>query len=205
MSHSSGQQRGPYVTMACTNCRRRHTKCSEEAICTYCATRNLKCIYVKSGKKRGPKATKSTNNVFESNFDEAANIEQEQPFTLAENQFNTSIPSYFNYSQEPQPMQSDFFSNQICTDTNYIMPNSNTSINFSDMFFLPNNYNNSFSFSSSHSSSSTIASSLDNFPNNPFTLSFSSSHSPALFPSSTSFPSSSITSNLDYLNTFRTI
>ncbi|CAG8596511.1 44465_t:CDS:2 [Gigaspora margarita] len=126
MSHSSGQQRGPYMTMACTNCRRRHTKCSEEATCTYCATRNLKCTYVKSGKKRGPKATKRTNNVFESNFDEAANIEQEQPFTLTENQFNTSIPSYFNYSQEPQPMQSDFFSNQICTDTNYIMPNSNT-------------------------------------------------------------------------------
>ncbi|CAG8827298.1 30552_t:CDS:1, partial [Gigaspora margarita] len=74
MSHSSRQQRGPYVIMACTNCRRRHTKCSEEATCTYCAKRNLKCTYLKSGKKRGPKATKRTDNVFESNFNEAANI-----------------------------------------------------------------------------------------------------------------------------------
>ncbi|CAG8812991.1 30319_t:CDS:2, partial [Gigaspora margarita] len=97
MSHSSGQQRGPYATTSCTNCRRRHTKCSEEATCT--------------------------------NF---ANIEQEHTFTLTEYQFITSIPSYLNYDQEPQQMQSEFSPNQICTDNNYIMPNSNTSINFSD-------------------------------------------------------------------------
>ncbi|CAG8802179.1 27776_t:CDS:2, partial [Gigaspora margarita] len=123
MSHSSGQQRGPYVTTACTNCRRKHTKCSEEATCAYCASHNLKCTYVKSGKKRGPKATKRTDNVFESNFDEAANIEQEHTFTLAEYQFCTSIPSYFNYfnyDQEPQPMQSDFFSNQLFTNNKKI-------------------------------------------------------------------------------------
>ncbi|RIB07382.1 hypothetical protein C2G38_2214598 [Gigaspora rosea] len=190
MSHSSGQQRGPYVTTACTNCRRKHKKCSEEATCTYCASHNLKCTYVKSGKKRGPKATKRTDNVFESNFNEAVNIEQEHTFTLAEYQ---SIPYYFNYGQELQPMQSDFFSNQIYTGTNYIVPNSN-------MLFLPNN---SFSFSSSNSSSSSIASSLDNFPNNFFTFSSSSSHSPSLFSFSTSFPSSSIASNLDYLDQFR--
>ncbi|KAF0434016.1 hypothetical protein F8M41_004938 [Gigaspora margarita] len=202
MSRSSGQQRGPYATTACTNCRRRHAKCSEEATCTYFASHSLKCTYVKSGKKRGPKTTKRTDNVFESNFNEVANIEQEHTFTLTEYQFSTSIPSYFNYGQEPQQIQSEFSLNQISTDNNYIMPNSNTSINFSDKFFLPNN---SFSFSSSHSSSSSITSSLDNFPNNFFTFSSSSSHSPSLFPFSTSFPSSSIASNLDYLNPFRPI
>ncbi|KAF0483899.1 gpi mannosyltransferase 2 [Gigaspora margarita] len=167
MFHSSGQQRGPYAITACTNCRRRHAKCSEEATCAYCASHNLKCAYVKSGKKRGPKVTKRTDNVFESNFDEAANIKQEHPFTLTEYQFSTSIPSYFNYGQEPQQIKSEFSLNRICTDTNCIMSNSNTSINFSDMFFLPNNY---FSFSSSHTSSSSITSSLNNFPNNFFTF-----------------------------------
>ncbi|CAG8841578.1 27026_t:CDS:2 [Gigaspora margarita] len=171
MSHSSGQQRGPYVTTACTNCRRRHTKCSEEATCAYCASHNLKCTYIKSGKKRGPKATKRTDKVFENNFNEAANIEQEHTFTLTEYQFSTSIPSYFSYGQ----IKSEFSPNQICTDTNYIMPNSNTSINF------------------------------NNFPNNFFTFSYSSPHSPSLFPFSTSFDSSSIASNLDYLNPFRPV
>ncbi|CAG8659141.1 43138_t:CDS:1 [Gigaspora margarita] len=123
MSHSSGQQRGPYATTSCTNCRRRHAKCSEEATCTYCASHNLKCTYVKSGKKRGPKATKKTDNVFESNFDDAANIEQEHTFTLTEYQFITSVPSYFNYDQELQQMQSEFSPNQICSDNNYIMSN----------------------------------------------------------------------------------
>ncbi|CAG8816199.1 6395_t:CDS:2 [Gigaspora margarita] len=114
MSHSSGQQRGPYATMSCTNCRRRHAKCSEEATCINCASHNLKCTYVKSGKKRGPKTTKKTYNVFESNFDETTNIEQEHTFTLTDYQFITSIPSYFFYDQEPQQMQSEFSPNQIC-------------------------------------------------------------------------------------------
>ncbi|CAG8854001.1 39620_t:CDS:1, partial [Gigaspora margarita] len=46
-----------------------------------------------------PKATKRTDNVFESSFGEAVNTEQEHPFTLIKYQFRTSIPSHFNYGQ----------------------------------------------------------------------------------------------------------
>ncbi|KAF0436097.1 fungal-specific transcription factor domain protein [Gigaspora margarita] len=111
MSHPRRQQRGPYATMACINCRRRHAKCSEEATCTYCASHSLKCIYVKSG-------------------------------------------------EEPQLIQSGVFPNQVYIDTNYMMPNNSTPINFSDTFPLLNNSFSS-SFSSSSSSSSSIATNLD--------------------------------------------
>ncbi|KAF0507672.1 hypothetical protein F8M41_018957 [Gigaspora margarita] len=142
MSHPRG--RGPYAATACTNCRQRHAKCSEESTCAYCASHNLKCIYVKSVKKRGPKATNRTVNIFESSFEQ-------------EHQFGISIPSYFVYGEDPQPIQIGFFLNQEYINTNYIMPNNNALINFSDTFPLPNNS----SFSSSSSPSSSIASNLD--------------------------------------------
>ncbi|KAF0507673.1 fungal specific transcription factor [Gigaspora margarita] len=126
MSHPRG--RGPYATMACTNCRQRHAKCSEESTCAYCASHKLTCVYVKSVKKRGPKATNRT--VFEQ-----------------EHQFGISMPSYFEYGEEPQPIQSGAFLNQNI-------------INFSDTFSLPNN-TISFSVTSSYSPSSSIASNLD--------------------------------------------
>ncbi|CAG8624057.1 34827_t:CDS:2 [Gigaspora margarita] len=62
MPNISRQQR---ATNACTNCRKKHVKCSEETICTYCASHNLKCIYVNLVKKRGPKAANRPANVFE--------------------------------------------------------------------------------------------------------------------------------------------
>ncbi|CAG8602649.1 13800_t:CDS:1, partial [Dentiscutata heterogama] len=52
------------------------------------------------------------SNVFESNFIETVNIEQEHTFTSNEIQFSISILSYFNYDKELQLIQSDFFSNQ---------------------------------------------------------------------------------------------
>ncbi|CAG8846735.1 6069_t:CDS:1, partial [Racocetra persica] len=81
MSYLSRQQRGSYATNVCTNCRRKHAKCSEEAICTNCASHNLKCIYVKPTTKRGPKAANRSTNVFEDNSGEAPNIEQEHTMT----------------------------------------------------------------------------------------------------------------------------
>ncbi|KAF0507671.1 hypothetical protein F8M41_018956 [Gigaspora margarita] len=49
------QRRGFYVTRACTNCQQRHAKCSGGAMCKRCTLRNLDCIFIDSGKKRGPK------------------------------------------------------------------------------------------------------------------------------------------------------
>ncbi|CAG8852258.1 2351_t:CDS:1, partial [Racocetra persica] len=45
----------PYATIACINCRKNHKKCSGAVTCTNCAKYNLKCIFINSGKKRGPK------------------------------------------------------------------------------------------------------------------------------------------------------
>ncbi|CAG8536241.1 16207_t:CDS:1 [Dentiscutata erythropus] len=44
-----------YVKQACTNCRAKKEKCSGEEKCSNCIRRNKECIYVSSGKKRGPK------------------------------------------------------------------------------------------------------------------------------------------------------
>ncbi|KAF0469050.1 hypothetical protein F8M41_025665 [Gigaspora margarita] len=49
------QRRGFYVTRACTNCQKKHAKCSGGAKCKRCTLRNLECTFIDSGKKRGPK------------------------------------------------------------------------------------------------------------------------------------------------------
>ncbi|CAG8766195.1 14381_t:CDS:1, partial [Gigaspora rosea] len=54
-SRQQRRQRGFYVTKACTNCQRKHTKCSGRETCERCALRNLECTFIESGKKRGPK------------------------------------------------------------------------------------------------------------------------------------------------------
>ncbi|CAG8518696.1 16610_t:CDS:2 [Cetraspora pellucida] len=50
---SSGKLRS-YATNACTNCQKRHVKCSGVVTCTNCKNRNLDCEF-KLSKKRGPK------------------------------------------------------------------------------------------------------------------------------------------------------
>ncbi|CAG8722675.1 8776_t:CDS:2, partial [Dentiscutata erythropus] len=168
----------------CTNCRKKHIKCSEGVTCTYCASYNLQCTYAKSFKKRGPKAANRATNGFENYFYEAVNTEQDHVLTSNEFQFGVSTPYYFNGSEEPQPIQSDFFPYQVHIDTNYIMQNNNTPVNFkpqpiqSDFFpyqvhidtnyimqnnNTPVNFNDTFSLpnnSSSSPSSSSIASNL---------------------------------------------
>ncbi|CAG8447116.1 4594_t:CDS:1 [Dentiscutata heterogama] len=49
------KRRGFYVTRACTNCQKKHTKCSGGVHCERCTLRNLECTFINSGKKRGPK------------------------------------------------------------------------------------------------------------------------------------------------------
>ncbi|RIB09586.1 hypothetical protein C2G38_2208529 [Gigaspora rosea] len=63
------QQRGPYATKACTNCRQKHAKCTGEAPCERCTRLNLVCIFNESGKKRGPKKNnKPPEEVYMSNY-----------------------------------------------------------------------------------------------------------------------------------------
>ncbi|CAG8474313.1 5629_t:CDS:2 [Gigaspora rosea] len=140
--------RGRYATNACTNCRKRHLKCSEGTTCTNCALHNLECIYIKPVKKRGPRTVNESTYVFENNFDDTASIEQEHSLTSTGYQFSTFTPSYV--VEEFQPIQSNFFLSQEYTDTIYVMPNNNIPVNFSSIFFLPINY-----------SSSSIVSNLD--------------------------------------------
>ncbi|KAF0483897.1 hypothetical protein F8M41_023179 [Gigaspora margarita] len=135
MSYSSRRRRGPYAIKASTNCRKKHLKCSEGVNCTNCLSHNLQCIYDKSIKKRGPRKVNRSIYVFENNFYETASIEQEH--TPTEYQFSTFIPSYF--IEEPQPIQSDFFLNQVDINIDYIMANNNSTVNYSNSFSLPNN------------------------------------------------------------------
>ncbi|KAF0532975.1 hypothetical protein F8M41_010830 [Gigaspora margarita] len=65
------RQRGPYATMACTNCQQKHAKCSGKTICKYCILHNLECIFIDSGKKRGPRAKRelrTNRRHFEENY-----------------------------------------------------------------------------------------------------------------------------------------
>ncbi|CAG8825829.1 35750_t:CDS:1, partial [Racocetra persica] len=114
MSFSNRQQRGHYATNACTNCKTKHAKCFEEAICTNCASHNLECIYVKPVKKRGPKAANRSANVFEDNSGEVPNIEREHSST----QFSVPIPFYLDYNEEFQSIQNSCFSH---SNTNEII------------------------------------------------------------------------------------
>ncbi|CAG8500116.1 10042_t:CDS:1 [Cetraspora pellucida] len=61
-------QRGPYVTKACTNCQQKHLKCSGKAVCKHCTLYNLKCIFIDSGKKRGPKKNHRNHRLFDQNY-----------------------------------------------------------------------------------------------------------------------------------------
>ncbi|RIB05708.1 hypothetical protein C2G38_573891 [Gigaspora rosea] len=49
------ERRGFYATKACINCKKRHVRCSGGETCKRCRLLNLECIYIDSGKKRGPK------------------------------------------------------------------------------------------------------------------------------------------------------
>ncbi|CAG8630285.1 9773_t:CDS:1, partial [Scutellospora calospora] len=60
----SKRLRTSYATKACTNCQRKHAKCSGEIPCINCTEKSLECCILITGKKRGPK-TKRHNNIAE--------------------------------------------------------------------------------------------------------------------------------------------
>ncbi|CAG8746405.1 4679_t:CDS:1 [Dentiscutata erythropus] len=53
-------RRGPYATKACVNCRQRHIRCSGNVPCNHCTQRSVECVFINSGKKRGPKTSQSS-------------------------------------------------------------------------------------------------------------------------------------------------
>ncbi|CAG8768856.1 7761_t:CDS:1, partial [Racocetra persica] len=96
-----------------------------------------------------PKVSSGSTNGFESNFDEAANIEREHALTSTGYKFGVFIPIYLDYNEEPQSIQG-LLPNQINFDT--IMANNGMPVNLSDTHSLPSNFS---------SSSPSIASNLD--------------------------------------------
>ncbi|CAG8586091.1 5609_t:CDS:1, partial [Racocetra persica] len=136
MTSPNRQRRGRYATNACTNCRKRHVKCSQGSqgtACTNCASRNLMCTYTIPN-KRGPKVSSGSTNGFENSFGEAESIERGYEFDL--------IPNYRDYIEETQSVQGGLFPNQIQFNT--IMPNNGMPINISDAYSLPSNFSSSF-------------------------------------------------------------
>ncbi|CAG8636325.1 897_t:CDS:2 [Gigaspora margarita] len=82
------QQRGSYVTRACTNCQRNHKKCTGKVSCERCTQHNLVCIFSDLGKKRGPKTNngKRPKQVYVSNgssFDGSSMLMQDHASTLS--------------------------------------------------------------------------------------------------------------------------
>ncbi|KAF0532977.1 hypothetical protein F8M41_010832 [Gigaspora margarita] len=94
------QQRGFYVTRACTNCQKKHLKCSGRASCERCTLRNLECTFIDSGKKRGPKTDAKLVNVSngsENYFDGTSVLPSIIPNPM---QAYASTLSLFGYSQQ---------------------------------------------------------------------------------------------------------
>ncbi|CAG8739278.1 25136_t:CDS:2 [Dentiscutata erythropus] len=88
------QQRGRYATNACTNCRKKHIKCSEETTC-------------------------KSVNVFECNFDKVPNIEHENTLT----QSSVPISLCLNYNNTNDIMRNNnvpvnFFGNTFSLPNN---------------------------------------------------------------------------------------
>ncbi|CAG8602883.1 11759_t:CDS:1, partial [Dentiscutata heterogama] len=147
--HQQGQKqpkkRGPYTTKACTNCRKKHAKCTGKAFCERCTRLNLECTFDNSGQKRGPKKNGKLSeevndlNDLRNDFDRnpmlvsaVSNAMQSHVSTLSSplgypqpNNFD----EFIHYDAYDEQTIQDFqevgrFLYQTRTDTEYIMPNN---------------------------------------------------------------------------------
>ncbi|CAG8746922.1 22472_t:CDS:1 [Dentiscutata erythropus] len=129
------QQRGPYVTKACTNCQQKHVKCTGKATCKYCMSRNLECTFINSGKTRGPKPRKQWNYVLNNsdiNFDGrfmphsvTPNIVQGHTLTFPDNNHTFYSNSYDEFQNIHTPQEIIPLLYQTHTDnTGYFMQNN---------------------------------------------------------------------------------
>ncbi|CAG8549756.1 61_t:CDS:1, partial [Scutellospora calospora] len=108
------RQRGPYATKACTNCKQKHIRCSGNAPCNHCKLHNLECIFINSGKRRGPK-TKST-------LSSVSNVQDHVSVNTQQSNNNGDIIFYFIpyfVLQEPVPLL-----NQVLLDTDHLVQNN---------------------------------------------------------------------------------
>ncbi|CAG8702000.1 12203_t:CDS:2 [Dentiscutata erythropus] len=143
------QRRGFYATRVCTNCRKKHAKCSGETTCERCTLRNLECTFIDSSKKRGPKTNgKHLEQVYalnglENNFEGTSMLSS---VILNPMQGHASIPSspsgypqqqlenIFEFTfhcdsyEEPNShafQEASSFSYQSWTNTEYVMQSNN--------------------------------------------------------------------------------
>ncbi|KAF0532987.1 Fungal transcriptional regulatory protein, N-terminal [Gigaspora margarita] len=133
------QRRGFYVTRACTNCQRKHTKCSGGVTCERCTLRNLKCTFIDSGKKRGPKTdSKQSVQIYVSNGPKNYFDETSMPPSIIPNptQGHASTLSQSGYPQQ-QPnniddvtLYSEYDSEQI-----YVLNNFENDIDGTSMLY----------------------------------------------------------------------
>ncbi|KAF0512254.1 Cutinase transcription factor 1 alpha [Gigaspora margarita] len=157
------QQRGPYVTKACTNCQQKHAKCTGGAVCKRCTQRNLVCTFSDSGKKRGPKKNGQhpeqvyVLNGLENDFDGTTMLSPVVPNLLQGHTSTLSSPS--EYLQQPDNIDElTFYSNfyekqdiqafqeagsfpyQVHTDTGYGMNLIDKVYVNNNVFFLQNRF-----------------------------------------------------------------
>ncbi|CAG8558136.1 9097_t:CDS:1 [Gigaspora margarita] len=64
MNRAQPRRSRSYTSLACTNCQRKHIKCSGKGPCINCKEKSLQCHFI-SGKKRGPKEKSLGINRFE--------------------------------------------------------------------------------------------------------------------------------------------
>ncbi|CAG8747331.1 19406_t:CDS:1, partial [Racocetra persica] len=126
------QRRGPYATKACANCQQRHIRCSGQAPCKHCTLRNIECVFINSGKKRGPKTLSSiTPNVkgHESNFSQ--HLDNYIPFYFIPfdafqiNVSEESVPLFNQVNYVIQDLTSDLYQNNTFDLHNHTTISSN--------------------------------------------------------------------------------
>ncbi|KAF0512244.1 Ubiquinone biosynthesis O-methyltransferase [Gigaspora margarita] len=131
------QQRGPYATKACTNCRQKRSKCTGEVPCERCTRLNIVCAFSDLGKKRGPK-----KNVKPSETLSSPTGHPQQPY---------DIDGFTHYSDSYEEQNVPAFQEvcpvlyQASIDTGNVMPNNNLlennnafdNISFDDYYMLP--------------------------------------------------------------------
>ncbi|KAF0490040.1 hypothetical protein F8M41_022005 [Gigaspora margarita] len=138
------QRRSFYVTRACTNCQKKHAKCSGGATCERCTLRNLECTFIDSGKKRGPKtdgkylAQVNVSNGSENYFDGTSVLPSIIPNPV---QGYASILSLLGYpQQQPDNIDVTLYSEFYDPEQVYILNNLENDFDGTSMLYsmIPN-------------------------------------------------------------------
>ncbi|CAG8707408.1 11063_t:CDS:1 [Gigaspora margarita] len=139
------------MTRACTNCQRRHIRCSGAVTCENCIKRNLYCEFVGQNKKRGPKPKKEVDSSLfiqkqyyvpgscvNDNQRSCNNFMQDDTLLPEQNNRTTST-EYFNYLNQEQFNISQLYnSGAIIQETSVPFRVNNAMINSQNAAFINN-------------------------------------------------------------------